>query len=259
MDYENIRLAVDDRVATIALNRPDALNAISFPLVGEFTDAVSQVKEMDEVKALVVRGEGRAFCAGADLTYLEVVFNDPPALTEYLGRFNGMLFSLEDLPIPVIGLVHGFALAGGLELLLACDLVIAAEDARFGDQHINFALMPGGGSTQRLPRKLGQQRALELLLTGKWLSGSEAAQSGLVLRAVPADSLEATLEELLKSLRDKSRPALGWIKEASLKGLEMDLREGVTMETRSFVEYVTTSPHPAEGIAAFKAKTQPKF
>ncbi len=259
MDYEMIRLAVEDRIATLTLNRPDALNAMSPQLVGEFTDAVSNVGKMDEVKALVVRGGGRAFCAGADLTFLEVVFNDPPALTKYLGEFNGMLFGLEELPIPVIGLVHGFALAGGLELLLACDLVIAAEDARIGDQHINFALMPGGGSTQRLPRQLGQQRALELLLTGKWLSGTEAARQGLVLRAVPADALEGELEELLKTLRDKSRPALGWIKEVALKGLEMDLKEGVALETRSFVEYVTTSSHPAAGIEAFKAKTQPKF
>ena len=212
------------------------------------------------ISVLVLTGAGeKAFCAGADLTYLEMVFNDPPALTEYLGRFNEMLFSLEDLPIPVIGVVQGFALAGGLELLLACDLVIAAEDARIGDQHINFALMPGGGSTQRLPRKLGQQRALELLLTGRWLSGTEAAQSGLVFRVAPAEALDEALEELLKALRDKSQPALGWIKKASLRGFEMGLREGIEMETRSFVEYVSTSPHPAEGISAFKAKIQPKF
>ena len=103
-----------------------------------------------------------------------------------------MLFALEELPVPVIGFVHGYALAGGLEILLACDLVIAAEDARIGDQHINFALIPGGGSTQRLPGSVGRQRALELLFTGRWLTGEEAAQAGLVLRAVPVDAWRAS-------------------------------------------------------------------
>ncbi len=259
MGYEHINLDANDRIATLTLNRPDELNALSLKMIVESIDALGQVMKMEEVKALVIRGQGRAFCAGADLTYLGKVLNDPPALSEYLGRFNELLFGLEELPVPVIGLVQGFALAGGLELLLACDLVIAAEDARIGDQHINFALMPGGGSTQRLPRKVGQQQALELLLTGRWLTGSEAAHLGLVLRAVPADALESELEALLDKLRDKSKTGLGWIKSTSLKGLDMDLREGVALEIRSFVEYATTSDHPGRGIAAFKDKVQPKF
>ena len=112
--------------------------------------------------------------------------------------------------MPVIALVHGFVLAGGLELMLACDMAIAAEDARIGDQHVNFGLMPGGGSTQRLPRRIGMQRAMELLTTGRWLSGAEAAEWGLVRRAVPADTLDQELEALVSPLRTKSRPGLGW-------------------------------------------------
>ena len=259
MSFQCIRLKVDDRVARLVLARPTEMNAVNPEMIEEVIDALAGVSSMDDVKALVISGEGRAFCAGADLTYMEGILKDREALSRYLGRFNEMLFALEELPIPVIGLVHGYALAGGLEVLLACDMVIAAEDARIGDQHINFALIPGGGSTQRLPGRLGRQRALELLFTGRWLTGAEAAQMGLVLRAVSADDLEGELESLLASLRDKSRHALARIKKLTLEGANANLMEGISQETSAFVEHAATSPHPALGIAAFKAKEQPRF
>ena len=157
----------------------------------------------------MVRGEGRAFCSGADLIAMDAAFADHSRLSRYLEEINACLFRLEELPVPVIAAVHGFVLAGGLELMLACDMAIAAEDARIGDQHVNFGLMPGGGSTQRLPRRIGMQRAMELLTTGRWLSGAEAAAWGLVLRAVPVEKLDQELEELLSPLRTKSPPRLG--------------------------------------------------
>ena len=209
MEYDTIKLAVDGPVATLTLNRPDALNALSPRMVEELTLAVNEVEKQGGVKALVIRGEGRAFCAGADLDYLERAFEDYPLLNSYLTDLNAFFFRLEELPLPVIGLVHGFALAGGLELLLACDMVIAAEDARIGDQHANYGLMPGGGSTQRLPRKLGSQKAMELLLTGRWLSGKEAEGWGLVLRAVPADKLDEELEKLLSALQGQEQAGPG--------------------------------------------------
>lgn len=259
MSFQCIRLTVHDRVARLTLARPDELNAVNPAMIEEVIEALAEIAALDDIKALVVAGEGRAFCAGADLTYMEGILKDREALSRYLGRFNEMLFALEELPIPVIGVVHGYALAGGLEILLACDLVVAAEDARIGDQHINFALIPGGGSTQRLPDRVGRQRALELLFTGRWLTGAEAAQAGLVLRAVPVDDLEGELEALLAGLRDKSRHALARIKKLTLEGGRTHLKEGIERETRSFVEHASTSPHPAVGIAAFKAKEQPKF
>ncbi len=259
MSFQCIKLAADDRVARLTLARPDELNAVNPAMIEEVIEALASVSAMDDVKALVVSGEGRAFCAGADLTYMQGILEDRVALSGYLGRFNEMLFALEELPIPVIGVVHGYALAGGLEILLACDIVIAAEDARIGDQHINFALIPGGGSTQRLPIRVGRQRALELLFTGRWLTGAEAAQAGLVLRAVPVDALEGELEGLLAGLRDKSRHALARIKKLALEGDRTGLKEGIARETSYFVEHAATSPHPAMGIAAFKAKEQPKF
>ena len=259
MEYTNIKLEKENAVATIRLNRPDALNALSPDLLDEMSSALADVGADESVKVLVVRGEGRAFSAGADLTYFETAFAAPERLGVFLQRMNNVLFQLEGLPIPVIAVVHGFALAGGLELMLACDLAIAADDARIGDQHVNFGLIPGGGSTQRLPRRIGMQRAMDLLTTGRWLTGKEAAEWGLVLRAVPADGIEQELEALLALLRTKSRPGLAWIKSVTLRGQDLPLRDGVALESLAFVQYVATSTHPTEGILAFKEKRQPEF
>ena len=259
MEYTNIKLDKENAVATIRLNRPDALNALSPDLLDELSDAVSAVAEDQAIKAMVVRGEGRAFCAGADLTFFDTAFGNPDEFSRYLKRFNSCLFQLEELPVPVIAVVHGFALAGGLELMLACDLALAADDARIGDQHTNFGLIPGGGSIHRLPRRIGMQRAMELLTTGRWLSGSEAAEWGLVLRAVAADDLDKELEALLAPLRIKSRPGLGWIKSVARRGRELPLVDGIGLESQAFVQYMTTSDHPKQGIQAFKEKRQPEF
>lgn len=259
MEYTNIKLEKENAVATIRLNRPDALNALGPDLLAELSGALSDAGEDETIKALVVRGEGRAFCAGADLTYFETAFSDPGLLAAFIEQMNGCLFQLEELPIPAIAVVHGFALAGGLELMLACDLAIAAQDARIGDQHVNFGLMPGGGSTQRLPRRVGMQRAMELLTTGRWLSGAEAAEWGLVLRAVPAGELDQELEKLLGPLRVKSRPGLGWIKSVTQRGRDLPLRDGIGLEGRAFQQYVFSSSHPREGIKAFREKRQPVF
>ena len=259
MEYNNIKLEKENAVATIRLDRPDALNALNPDLMDELSSAIREVERDQEVKALVLRGEGRAFCAGADLTYLSTAFDAPDRISSILRKINDCLFQLEELPVPVIGIVHGFALAGGLELMMACDLVLAEEDARIGDQHVNFGLMPGGGSTQRLPRRVGMQRAMELLTTGRWLSGAEAADWGLVLRAVPVGKLDQELEELLASLRTKSRPGLGWIKSVTRRGQEQSLRDGVALEALAFAQYVATSSHPREGVQAFKEKRRPEF
>ena len=259
MEYSNINLGADQSVATISLNRPDALNALSPDLLQELSHALTEIHQDQAVKAVVVRGEGRAFCAGADLLFFDSIFSDLSQLDPYVELLNRCFLQLEDLPIPTIAVVHGFALAGGLELAMACDLVIAAEDARLGDQHANFGLMPGGGSTQRLPRRVGMQRAMELLTTGRWLSGAEAVDWGLALRAVPADRLDEEVEGILATLRPKSRTGLGWIKSVTQRGQYLSLRDGLALERSALVQYFATSPHPQEGIAAFKEKRQPQF
>ena len=259
MEYTNIKIGQEESVATVTLNRPDALNALSPDLLEELSHALDQVHHDQAVKALVVRGEGRAFCAGADLLFFDAIFADLAGLDPYVELLNRCFLQLEGLPIPTLAVVQGFALAGGLELAMACDMVIAAEDARLGDQHANFGLMPGGGSTQRLPRRVGMQRAMELLTTGRWLSGAEAVDWGLALRAVPADRLNEEVESILSALRPKSRTGLGWIKSITQRGQDLSLRDGLALERSAFVQYFATSPHPQEGITAFKEKRQPEF
>ncbi len=259
MEYRNIRLSIDPPFATLTLDRPKALNSLSPHMLREMVHAIQQLEMTPGLKALTVRGNGRAFCTGADLDLIAGSLDSPARIKDYLTVLNGIIFKLEELPFPVIGVVHGYVLAGGLELMLGCDMVIAAEDARIGDQHANFGLMPGGGSTQRLPGRIGRQRAMELLFTGRWISGRKAQEWGLVLRAAPQEQLDHELENLLDQLRPKSDQGLARIKDMVLRGRELPLRAGVAQEVESFVEYTTTSPHPREGIAAFKDKRQPIF
>ena len=259
MEYSNITLSVGDRIATLRLNRPDALNALSPELIGEFSDAVATVGGDSSIKAMVVRGEGRGFCAGADLLYFDQVFEDLSLLPDYVKDLNDVLFALEAMPIPTIAVVHGYALAGGMELMMACDMALVSDDARIGDQHANFGLIPGGGSTQRLPRRVGMPRAMELLTTGRWLSGKEAVDWGLALRSAPPESLEDELESLLDGLRGKSRVGLGLMKNLARRSQDLPLKDGVALEGATFTHVFATSSHPREGIQAFKEKRQPEF
>ena len=251
---------IDGPIATVVLNNPDKMNALTLDAWAGLGRVMAALSENTDLRCVVIRGAGEeAFCAGADLTYFQTTFEDPALLPDYVAQINETLSQIEKLPIPVIAVVHGFALAGGLELMMACDMALVAEDARIGDQHVNFGLMPGGGSTQRLPRRVGLQRAMELLTTGRWLSGDEAVDWGLALRAVPAEGLDEELEKLLKSLRTKSRAGIALIKSVTLRGLGLSIEDGTALESHAFVQYMTTSPHPAEGIKAFKEKRQPEF
>ncbi len=259
MEYANIKLSKEQGIATILLNRPDAMNALGRELLSDLASALSDVAGDESMKALVLRGQGRCFCAGADLKYFQDAFNSHDALEAYLSEINKVLFQVEDLPVPVIAVVHGFALAGGLELMMSCDMALVADDARIGDQHVNFGLMPGGGSTIRLPRLVGPQRAMELLTTGRWLNGPEAVEWGLALRSAPLDRLDEELEQLVAPLRGKSRPGLGWIKQVTHRGRDLTVRDGVAVEGMAFAQYVATSGHPAEGVQAFVEKRTPQF
>ena len=259
MDYANVKLSKEDGIATIRLNRPDAMNSLGRELVTDLKSALTEVAGDESVKAMVLRGEGRCFCAGADLKYFQDAFQSPESLRDYLVEINDVIFQVEDMPIPVIAVVHGFALAGGLELMMACDMALVADNARIGDQHVNFGLMPGGGSTIRLPRLVGPQRAMELLTTGRWLSGPEAVEWGLALRSAPLEELDEELEKLVDPLRGKSRPGLGWIKEVAHRGRDLTIRDGSAVEQMAFAQYVATSGHPAEGVQAFVEKRTPQF
>ena len=259
MDYSNIMYLKENQVATITLNRPDSMNALSPDLLSELQYAISVSSIDQDLKALVIRGNGRSFCAGADLLFFDSAFENLSLLNPYIQLLNQCFLDLENLDIPTVAVVQGFALAGGLELAMACDMTIVSNEAKLGDQHANFGLMPGGGSTQRLPRRIGMQRAMELLTTGRWLTGPEAVDWGLALRSTDEANLNAELESILSSLRDKSRESLSWIKSITRQGRDLSVSSGIQLESSAFVQYLATSTHPREGIQAFKEKRKPDF
>lgn len=259
MDYSNIMYLKENQVATITLNRPDSMNALSPDLLSELQYAISVASIDQDLKTLVIRGNGRSFCAGADLLFFDSAFENLSLLNPYIQLLNQCFLDLENLDMPTVAVVQGFALAGGLELAMACDMTIVSNEAKLGDQHANFGLMPGGGSTQRLPRRIGMQRAMELLTTGRWLTGPEAVDWGLALRSTDEANLNAELESILSSLRDKSRESLSWIKSITRQGRDLSVSSGIQLESSAFVQYLATSTHPREGIQAFKEKRKPDF
>jgi len=259
MKYGTVKLEVRDRVAYITLNRPEALNAISRELLLDLKEALEEAGRDESLKAVVITGEGRAFSAGADLKFIGGVFDNPASFREYLTLFNETISALENFPLPVIAAVNGFCFAGGIETMLACDLAIAAEDARIGDQHMNFGLI-GGPVFWQLLKRLGWQKALELIVTGKWLTGKEAESYGLVLKAVPGDRLMPEVEAILSQLRDKSRPGLIASKKALRLAREIPSREeAVEAVCQVAFQYMTTEKEPREGVKAFLEKRTPKF
>jgi enoyl-CoA hydratase/carnithine racemase len=246
-----VRLEIHDRSATATLERGEVLNAIYQAMVNELRAACRAVAANPIVRSLVITGDQRAFSAGADLAMLEPLMDAPAGHRAFVRDLNALLFELEEAPFITIAMVDGYALAGGLELLLACDLAVAAEEATIGDQHANFGLMPGGGATQRLPRRIGPQRASELLYTGCRLTGAEAAAIGLVLRAVPRARLFEAVNALTADLATKSRVGLAFTKRAVHRGAELPLREAVNQESAALFEYFAASPTPRAGLDAF--------
>lgn len=254
-----VRVELTGRRADIVLDRPEALNALNGDMIVDLARAVAQVRDDADVRVVVLRGHGESFCAGADLRFVMDLLDRPGELEKFGRQLGETLGQLESLDRPVIGALHGYVLAGGLELALCCDLLIAAEDARIGDQHVNFGLIPGGGATVRLPRAVGPRRAKELLYTGRWLSGREAAEVGLVNRAVPREQLSAAVDELTGELASRSRDALKAMKELVRQTPRLPPAEALALELSTFVRHVTTSPDVREGLRAFREKRRPAF
>lgn len=245
---------VRDGVAHVTLNRPEAMNSLNSRLLAELSDAMDQVSADPQIKAVVITGSGeRAFSAGVDLKahQKEGIMHDAGKHLTFSAELRDIFIKIEQTRVPVIAVIRGYALAGGLELALCCDLIVCSDDAQIGDQHANRNLIAGGGGTQRLPRRIGQQRAMELLFTGRRLSGKEAVGYGLALRSYPSSELDAGVEELLAQLRTKSRVGLGFMKELVQRGTEMPLREALDLERLIVQEYFSCFPDASSGVAAF--------
>jgi enoyl-CoA hydratase/carnithine racemase len=250
---------IRDKAAWITLNRPTALNALIPAVVSGIDAALDEVEKRPEVCAIVITGNGRAFSAGADLKFIrESSGGNPRALQDFLHRIYGTLNRLEHFPRPVIAAVNGLALAGGIELVLCCDLVIAAESAKLGDAHANFGLIPGGGSTARLPRKIGPNRAKYLMYTGEFLPARDLLAMGLVNEVAPDGELHTAVERLVAKLSNKSPLGLARMKYLVDDGLNQPEDTALRLELSVF-DLHTASEDMQEGLAAFEQKRTPQF
>jgi enoyl-CoA hydratase/carnithine racemase len=250
--YTQIILEKKPPIAKIILNRPEALNALNLELLKELDSALNEVCEDKDVRVLVISGSGRAFCAGADLR-LMLQQETPTQLLDYIQFLDDVFLRLENLGKPVIASLNGYTLAGGLELMLCCDLAVASEQAILGDEHINRALMPGGGSTIRLPRIIGLRRAKELLYTGDRWNANQALQFGLVNKVVPHDKLEETVIELANKLATKSPEALKILKQVVNNSNHIDTRTAQILERIAF-NAVFTTQEAQKGLQSFLSK-----
>jgi len=258
MEYDRIILEKKDRIAKITLNRPKELNAIDQQTHMELQDALRNIEADPETRVVIITGAGRAFCAGADLKYAIALSDKPVEMAAFGQLFYDTFAIIDNLSKPVIASVNGVALAGGIELMEACDIIIASEDAKLGDQHANFGLIPGGGGSQRLPRMIGVKKAMELLLTGDAITAKEAETLGLVNKAVPADQLEGVTMAMATKLAERSPMASKAIKMLVNKGMQVDLYTGIMLEKGALALHAATEDR-LEGFNAFLEKRKPNF
>lgn len=247
-----IRLDRDGAVARLTLSRPDALNAIDEEVLTTLPTVLQDIAADTTCKVLVITGAGdRAFSVGLDLDLLGRAFADHEYFADVVHRFKRILLDIERLPVPVVAAVNGLARAGGFELLLACDLVVVAEDAKVGDTHVAFGIVPGGGASQRLPRRVGRQAAAEILLTGRWLTGPECVDVGLALRSAPRARLTESVEDLVGPMRSLSRAALTGTKRCIVDGAGLPIEQAVEVELEHFVRHLRDEPTADEGYRAY--------
>ena len=257
MTERPVRFDAKDGVATITLDRPAVLNAMNYQMRVELLEIFTRLRTDDGVKVVVVTGAGeRAFCAGADIRE----FLEPPTPTHFREARKRIDFKgeMDRCPQPIIAAIRGFALGGGLEFALACDIRIAAEDAQLGLTEINLAIIPGGGGTQRLPRLVGRGKALEMILTGMRVPAAEALRIGLVERVVPVAELLPAAQALARQIADKAPIALRYAKEAVVGGLGLRLQDGVTLEN-DLATLLRTTEDRVEGAKAFVEKRKPNW
>jgi enoyl-CoA hydratase/carnithine racemase len=246
-------------VATITLNRPAQRNPLDWATIKRLGQLVRQFEGDPAVQIVVVRGAGGHFSAGGDLKGYIDLYRDADAFRQFLVDFHAMLDAIEASSRVYVAVVEGYCVAGGLELLLACDIVLAAETAKIGDAHIGFGQLPGAGGSQRLPRVVGAMRARYLMLTGELWTAVEAEQSGLVSKVVPDAQLDAQVGALVARLSQASPLGREGMKHLTRLATTTNLAEGLRMELEYVWRYATTSVDATEGLAAFSEKRKPRF
>ncbi|WP_243229533.1 enoyl-CoA hydratase-related protein [Microbacterium sp. CIAB417] len=253
-EYETIRIEQRGRVGWITLNRPQALNALNARMSEEVTAAAVAFDADDGVGAIVVTGSEKAFAAGADIKEMEAMSAQEMLDTDHFGAWN----DFAAVRTPVIAAVSGFALGGGCELAMMCDIILAADTAKFGQPEINLGVIPGMGGTQRLIRAVGYYKAAELVLSGRIIGAEEAERVGLVSRVVPASDLLSEASALAETIASKSLPSVYAAKAALDAAMETTLADGLAHEKRAFAALFDTADQK-EGMAAFREKRSPRF
>lgn len=245
--------------AWLRINRPESMNSLNVDVVSGLQAGLDDAQDDDAVRCIVLTGTGRAFCAGADLKFVRNAGEGPgDGPSQFLEQVGALLNRIESFPKPVIAAVNGLALAGGLETVLCCDLVIAAESARLGDAHANYGLLPGGGASVRLPRKIGPTRAKYLIFTGDFVRASELLESGLINQVVPDEELDATVSALVDKLAARSPLGLSRMKQLVNDGLEQPIGTGLRLELMASALH-QHSHDMNEGLSAFQEKRPPAF
>ncbi len=260
MEFKEILYAVDREtgIARVTINRPQFRNALNTAVRRELREAIRLIDLDPEVRVVILTGAGdKAFISGADVNEFKEA--DPIMVREFASKIGQQLFTdLENLRVPVIGMINGFCLGAGLEVALCCDIRIASGSARFGSPEVNLGIFPGGGATQRLPRLVGWGRAKEMIYTGRIIDAAEAERIGIADRVVPPEKLEEEVGQLARQIAGKSPLIIQLAKEAINRGMYSDLAAGLCQEKANFALcFATGEPH--EGISAFLEKRPPRF
>ena len=254
MSYQNIIVETKGRVGVIRLNRPQALNALNRALVAELGQAIDAFEADDKIGCLLITGNEKAFAAGADIKEMA----DKTFIEAFLGDFVSTWDRVACTRKPVVAAVAGFALGGGCELAMQCDLIIAADSAKFGQPEIKLGVIPGIGGTQRLTRAVGKAKAMDLILTGRMMDAAEAAISGLVARVVPIANLMEEAMKVADTIANMSLPSVLAAKESVKRAFESSLADGVIFERRIFHSLFATKDQK-EGMKAFIEKRKPEW
>ncbi len=255
MAFENIIVDISDYVATVTLNRPDAMNALNAALLGELCTALEDADASDKVRCIIITGSEKAFAAGADISEMA----DKSFVEMYTSRyFENETDRFNRIRKPIIAAVAGYALGGGCELAMMCDFIIAGDNAKFGQPEINLGVIAGLGGTQRLTRFLGKSKSMDMHLTGRFMDAEEAERSGLVSRVVPAKKLLSEAKSAAEKITEKSQIAAIAAKDAVNRSFETTLAEGLHYERRLFNSLFATEDQ-SEGMAAFVEKREAQF
>lgn len=256
MEFKNLVIDKRDAVGIIKINRPESLNALNIEALGEIRDAVISLNNEEDIKVLIFTGEGKAFIAGADIKQMKDMNENEAREFSNLGQ---KIFDIiENLDKPVIAAVNGFALGGGCELAMACDIRIVSENAKFGQPEVNLGIIPGFGGTQRLSRLVGKGIAKELIYTGDLIDAQTAWRIGLANKVVPSESLLDEAITMAQKIASKGPAAILIAKSVINRGLETDLAKGLTIERNGFMQCIS-SGEAKEGMEAFVEKRKPNW